>query len=347
MWTRMAVMAGALVCVAAATVGGLRAWPERPPTLDCPVALDCEEVEAGQVSVVRFGVRNIGDRPLHLTDLWSGCGCAGLEYDGPDGQFTQPAELVIAPRSVVQLAARVAVSLPTDQPFSRSIGFRTNDPARPDHRLVLTVPPTRTGFRAEPRVVLFGAVSVGGTAEQVVEVTDAAAPPRRIDRLTVRPGAPFAVRLLPADAGRPDRTRVAITFAPNAAGPSDDQVELWPERPAGLQPIRVSVSGRGVPAVELLPASVFLPLASDDGPVYSTDLLCQVAERSPTNIAVGDLPAGLSVTTVGPIGPVTRLRVRYDRSAITAESRLTVPVVVTAGDQAHRMELSVHISPPG
>lgn len=347
----LAVVAG-LFCAGYAVRARYRA--PTPPAADFPPVVDLGDRDLGEQAVARFRFANRGDSPLVIDKVGSTCSCAGIEQE-VDGRVVPVKQLIIPPRSEVELTARVAVRGAVGQPARSVISFRTNDPNCPGGAITVDVPRI-LGIACSPGTVLFNAVS-GREAGQVIEVRSVGTGRPRL--VAVASGAPELVRaelLSPDDPPPPDPTgswflgRVAVTLLAQSPGSRGGEVLLTVEAEGRTRVISVPVTATTTAPVTVSPAVVSLPLASRTGPLFEAVCSVRTHDGGPVLVRAGTVPAGFTVAVIDPSVPAPNklVRVRWSPPAMGGQfpQTHTIELIATAGSAEYRLAVEVLCSNP-
>src|SRR5262249_33718573 len=162
------------------------------------------------------------------------------------------------------------------------------------------IPKVKGGVMPVPTCVVFGGLSLNSPAQQVIELYDAAAPPRAIKSVVSTKPERFTVRLLPLSHMERGRTRQGITKAARTSkeplegcdkeeganesfiarlevvvdtqqpGPIDGDIQIYLDE-EGRPPDTIPVVGSVLPTVSIAPESLVLPRQSGSGRVHFAD----------------------------------------------------------------------------
>jgi hypothetical protein len=252
------------------------------PVLECPQLLELGERELGEVALGRFTLKNRGGGTLVIDQVTSSCACAGLERE-QDGELVRLQSLRLDSGESADLVIRVLVQGTPGNSAENIVQFHTNDPMRSVTGIRVVIAKVNAGVTSVPTSIVFGRVAVGAEAKEVVQLFDAADPPRRIERVTSHSPDRVSTRLIQptadevASASGTHGTLIGLveaTAISHTAGPlyADVEVHLAGQnRP----PTQISVSARFVGAIELRPSMIVLPRASNKGLVFVGESLCE------------------------------------------------------------------------
>lgn len=328
-------------------------WPTRhwasmtrsAPVAEFPETIDLGERESGDVAEARLIIANRGGGELVVDHIRTNCSCAGLERQ--DGDKLIPVEtLRIAGGEQADLVVRVAVR--GIAPVANIFDFQTNDPTRPNSRVVITVPRITGSLAAEPTSILLGTFPVGQEVRRVVDVRDAAAVPRTLTYVESSDPERVRARLLPHPASdREDKTlagtligrvEVVVQSAQPATVNASVTVQLAGEvRRAAVIP----VVGRAAAPIEVSPASLVLPLTSGNGPIFMGTVLCRSRDGVPLTVAVASAPDDLEVAVIEAVEEASVRLVRVTLRPSAAPATRTVRLLATAGDTKATLEIPI------
>jgi hypothetical protein len=270
------------------------------PVLECPRLLELGERELGEVALARFTIANRGGRELVVDEFRSNCSCSGLERE-EDGEFFRLDSLRVGPHEQTEVVMRVSVQGSPGDPAQNRVSFRTNDPACRTGAIETLVSKVKAGVTTVPTSAVFGTLTAGNSARQLLDVFDGAQRPRTIERVVSLAPDRVSVQLLSLDdavAGSavPDLGtrigRIEVTALGQEPGTlaTDIQIYLGDER----VPTVIPVSGRVEGPIEVSPATLVLPRASSAGPVYFGQCLCRSTAGKPLAVNIESVPAGIS-----------------------------------------------------
>jgi hypothetical protein len=279
-----------------------KVYIRRDPVLEMPSALDLGNQERGKVVVARFKVANRGGSDLVLDQVRTSCICSGLERE-VEGRFIPVASLRLTPGEETELAVRVAVRAQIGTEMRNAIFFHTNDPALPERALVVGIPKVTGGINASPARVLFDSIPIKTEAHQLIEIRDPTSPPRTIRQVLSSNPDRFTVRLLPAERaeGSPETKhkdglllgRIEVSPRTQEPGSFEGEVQIFLNDEA-RPPESIPVTGRVAPMVEASPATLVLPRASREGPLYFGTSVCRSIEGLPLQLSLEEAPKGIS-----------------------------------------------------
>ncbi len=295
-------------------------FPGTSPVLECPDMLDLGERELGEVALMRFVIGNRGGGQLEITEIQSNCTCTGLEQER-DGEFVRLTSLHLSGGEKADLVMRVLVQGTPGIPNRTGVKFRTNDPDRLEMAIEALVSKVMAGVTTVPTSVIFGKLSMGEEASQVLDVFDSAKKPRAMERVASRNPNRVSVRMLPIpkdNAVPTDRRlgvrigRVEVTAATTVPGPLTNEIEIYLQgehRP----PTVIEVSGRVAAAVEVSPSNLVLPRASNAGPIYFGECVVRGTDGKAFTLTADSPPAGLSVVLGAPAADFSQaVRIEWD-----------------------------------
>jgi hypothetical protein len=317
LWVVVPCLCGAvaLLLSSSATIRHLIGWARGSPIIECPAVVELGEQEVERVATGHVVIANRGRDDLQLGDIRSSCSCSGLERE-LNGDLVRLQELRLGAGESADLLLRVAVRGTPGESNRTAVTFATNDPERPEVRVEAVISRITGGVSSSPRTVIFGTVSVGGSASQLVEVRDKASLPRSIKAVESTNPQGFTVRLLPASSrkGAPALPEegsviglVEVTLKTEAPLVADGGILVSLDESS--RPKWVPVLGRVAPLVEVSPALVVLPRFSSTGAVYSAECLCRSTEGKPLTIAAESSSPGLTLRVHPVAGDATAKRV--------------------------------------
>jgi len=315
----------------AVAYGLISLWPSSDPSIEYPSHIDLGEHELGDQAVGRFTIANRGGSDLFLDQVHTNCSCSGLERE-TNGQYAFVDKLRLHPGQSADLVMRVSVrGGPAGEKMVNVVTFRTNDPSVPLGRIEAVVSRVSGGVFASPPVVAFGAVPVGAEVRRFINVLDKAKKLRSVGKVTTVDSR-LDVRLLPAE-DQSSIARLEIVVKTDTPGEVNATVQI---HLAGenREPDVVSVVGRVVAPLEVIPSALFLPRQSSSGPVYTADCLLRGSGDMPS---FDPPPAGVRVQTLS--GGVIRVSCDPPDAMRVVTLRFRTPEGVT--------ELAVTLRPRG
>jgi hypothetical protein len=338
-------------CLASPSIKSWAGKVTGAPVVEYPRAVDLGEQEAGRVAAAPVTIANRGRSELLVDGMASSCSCSGLERD-EGGSFVPTCELRLAPGEEMRLRVRVSVNGAPGDSFRSSLSFHTNDPDNPEGRIEVAVRRVTGGLLTTPRTAVFGTVLVGQEARQLVEVRDRNPTRRRVESVSSSDPERFSVQWSPVGEGDAEGTspgdgrllgRLEVSLLTRSPGPVDGTVNL--DLP-GRQTTTVSVVGRVAPLVELSPARLVLPRASDAGEVWSGTCLCRSNEHLPLALAAGASDEGLTIriTAVDGNPHLQKVCVEWDRSGrgmLASADLRTVRLKARVGSREFPVEFPV------
>ena len=244
----------------------------------------------GGIAVGRFRVKNSGEGDLTVQNFRTSCSCAGVERE-VDGKYLRVQSLRLSAGEQVDLTIRVNVTVLAGQQQRIGISFETNDPERPRGGLDALVSKVLGGVIPLPSVVSCGELAVGSRATFTLGLYDNGQAGRRIESVRSTQPERFGVRLLPA---APSQSRemmghllAQVEIAPNTSreGVLDGEVEVVladEGRPAD----RISVTGRVISDIEVVPQTLLLPRTVDGLAVYHAQVRVRSREGKPVSVRV-------------------------------------------------------------
>ncbi len=284
------------------------------PVFDGPAEIDLGERKSGEPVAARFTITNRGGVELVIDQIRTSCSCGALERER-EGGLERVERLRLSAGEQAELVMRATTMGESGQTARQTVRFRTNDPTQPEGQLSLVFRILVGEVRITPSSVVFGAVPVGQSAQQVVELRDPGATPRAVRQVVSSDARITARWQLAGDADLNSNGtllgRIEVTADTSQPGRLDTRVsiELDDDR---IPPLSLAVSGTVVPNVEVLPASLVLPLASGAGPLFTGT--CQI--RGPASgsfrLEVASASPGLSVEFANPAdGPTRTVRITW------------------------------------
>lgn len=336
-----------------------KAYIRRDPVLEMPSVLELGNQERGKVVVARFKVANRGGSDLVLDQVRTSCICSGLERE-VDGRFAPVDSLQLKPGEETELAVRVAVRAEIGTEMRNGIFFHTNDPAVPEGALVVAIPKVTGGINASPTKVLFGSVPMNTEAHQLIEIRDPISPPRAIRQVLSTNPERFTVRFLPAEpAEGPPATKhkdgvllglVKVTLRTQEPGTISGEIRIFLGDEA-RSPESIPVTGRVAPMVEASPATLVLPRASGEGPLFFGITVCRSTEGLPLQLTLVEAPKGVSASVSSVNGNPSLQTVRIEWKPDAAEPLLrskeqVVRFRARVGDRDTKVAIRLRLEPP-
>ena len=207
---------------------------------------------------------------------------------------------------------------------------------------MVTIERVMAGITPTPASVALGAVPVGPAQERLVELSDAATPPRRIDQAVSSDPDRVTVSLLPPDPAARLVGRLVVRIAADRPGEVDARISLVVAGRA--TPDTVRVTGRVVAPAEVTPHELHLPRASSMGPIYAVDVLVRCPADATAVVECPSPPAGVVVTVHPSAGPARRVTVAADPKRVGGEC--VVPLAVRVGAVTHAVPVRIHCTKP-
>ncbi len=304
-----------------------KVYIRRDPVLEMPTVLDLGKQERGKVVVARFKVANRGGGDLVLNQVRTTCVCSGLEWE-VNGRFVPVDSLRLNPGQETEMAVRVVVRAQIGTEMRNAIFFHTNDPAIPEGGIVVAIPKVTGGINASPTQVLFGDIPVDTEVCQIIEIRDPATPPRAIREVTSTNPDRFTVCFRPARLGEGSSGtkqsegvllgRIEVSPRTQTPGAFRGEVKIF-LGDESRSPESILVTGRVVPMVEASPATLVLPRASGEGPLYFATSICRSTGGLPLQLSLQSAPEGVSAVISPVDGNPSLQAVRIEWKPVTAE----------------------------
>jgi hypothetical protein len=296
--------------------------PVPTPKIRAIDLVDFGEQEIGQVATGQVVLANDGEGVLKIGGVRTSCSCAGLELKDGAGKYRQIDELSLQPGEAVTAHIRLGVNGAINDSAGKTITFSTNDPESPEVAVHVRVSRITYGLRASPDVLSFGIVNSGDSIIREVDVVDYATEPRAISKIATSNPAQIQAEIVssPENATKQfargrhlGRIRVAVNTM--HSGNVDGQLTIWVASNASthMSTIAVRVSGRVSPMFEVFPATIVLPLQSENGPVNQAAVLCRAGNRS--SIRVAQCPPEYSVTIQDVVSESAPKRILIERKS--------------------------------
>jgi hypothetical protein len=291
------------------------------PRIEYPARLELGTHELGDQIVRHFTVANRGGGELVVDQIHASCSCTGMERE-VDGRYVRVEELRLKAGERADVVLRAAArNAPVGMGTLYVVDFRTNDPAHPDGRIEAPIERLTGGVNTLPEKLLFGSLPPGGVVRHVVEVRDTARPPRTVEKVTTSDPDRVSVRLLPPEGGPADakphslgRVIGRLEVVVNTEHPGEVAAEVRVEASGESRaPTSLRVAGRVLPPFEMTPASLALPRASKDGPIYHANAVCRCGLGKPFTLTPETLPPGLRAEVASGRDPgIQSVRIVWD-----------------------------------
>jgi hypothetical protein len=316
------------------------------PKLEVRDYFEFGECELGESIRTPVTLANRGNRELLIDRVKAGCSCTWLERVDNG----QPIEsLQLAPGASIELFLRLNARVKeVGSPLRAVITLSTNDPHCTEARIEAYIPKVKGGVTAWPSSIAFGAVRNGSKARQVVEIRDHAIHSRKVARVVSSDPECIAVHLLPFDRVQ-DRSesviaRCEVILHARKIGPFEGKVAIYladEDRP----PDEVSITGRVVGSVELLPAVVVLPRVSSNGRLYHAECSCRAADGERLTLAVHSVPSDLQVKIIPGVDSNSQnIRIEWvprQHDRVKESVRQTVQLDARVGEEDTLIEIPV------
>lgn len=283
-----------------------KTWQEQIvgiPQLEAPDVVDAPVTEQGQLAEAKFSLTNRGKKQLVLTEFHSGCACDGLEVKEGD-RYVRLTELRLEPLHSAEVRFVQSARGEIGGEIRNAIYFLTNDPAQPEAKVVVRIPTITGGATILPTHLEMGVLGVGGHYQATVDVYDRSGQNRPVESVSSSLPETIRVRFIPkGDCVNPptgiDSTaflgRVAVSAITDRAVDINGVIKVHllsrPEKPD-----IVTINGRVAPQVDVAPATIALPLQSENGPVYQSSFICRSPFQAPFALTVAKCPPELVVT---------------------------------------------------
>lgn len=318
-----------------------------PPAVDCPAWIELGERKPEELVYHRFTVRNNGGQKLVIDRARSTCSCGALEKIIPGG--SEPLdELRVLPGGQAELAVRLTVRTDGPGTFAQTVSFQTNDPDRPECRVILRFQTISGGPHALPNAVTFARIGVTSDVREVVDVFDRRSPPQAVARVACGHPDLVSVRWTPAAAQEPGGSGTLlgrIQVVPNTAQPLTLSTTVRVEfADPGGEPLTIPVNVHVVPRVEATPGALVLPRSTGAGFTYSAVCLVHGPGGEPPRLEVVSSPPDLAVEVMpSPDGgnPVVRVTWNPAPAGDRGVGRKQVRLRATFGGESEEIELPV------
>ena len=325
------------------------------PAMEIPQQVVIKSGELGTVAVAEFMVSNRGQAELVIDAIETNCSCLRIEQRH-GSEFVRIHSLRLAPGESAALRVSISIrGVPVGASMTNNIGFHTNDPSHPHHRLQAVISQVTGGVFTQPSTLIVGSLRVGASAHYYLDVRDDAVTPRKLERVVSSQPDHVSVRILPDHEAGQDLSagsgfRIArLEVSVNTDHPGDVNATLSLQLVEGrATPDAVRVTGRVLASVEVSPSSLVLPRSSPEGKVYTAN--CQVRSTSglPLTIEVVSCPNYLAVTTHASEAneALSLLTVELDSKAVVIRPITgTIRVRCHTAQQEVILEITVLISP--
>jgi hypothetical protein len=355
-WIGVPLLVGMGAVVASGYVQGLlNAYAHGDPVLEAASTIDLGPREYGQLVDASFVVANRGASELVLDEFRLSCSCNSLERR-KNGEYLRIKSIRLGPKERADLRLRFVARAPVGGEMSTAIHYHSNDPARAQGSILLTIPKVTGGVITSPNPVAFGTVTTGSTPCILVEVRDRAAMPRSIKRvLSSNPElftARWVARGLPEDR-HPSigdeilLGRIEITLQKQKPGPIDGNVKIFLNEDQ-RKPDLLPVAGRVAAAVEALPSAIVLPRNSSKGPLYFASCICKSTSGAPLTLQLDEAPPEVSVilSQVRDCPGVQMARIEWKPGVGLSTSQAKKRIVFRArvGDQETTLEIPIQVT---
>lgn len=171
------------------------------PSLEFPGEIQFGIRETGEVAEAPVVLHNVGESELSIQNIRSSCTCSGLIKYLDDGtRFERVTGLRLAPGQSVELAVRINVGRPSDEPVHNIISFDTNDPQLPSGTIVTILSSILGSLRTIPGEIVFESLAGSKPVSQVLWIVDdSRSGPRSVGRVTTNDPNRVRAELLPRE----------------------------------------------------------------------------------------------------------------------------------------------------
>lgn len=289
----------------------------KPPVLAYQSSYDLGPQEFATTAIGRMILANEGNGELVIGPFKTSCSCAAVEVER-GGTINRINELRIPPHSRSEILVRITIGGRPGSNQQVLVLFASNDPARPEGVIELSIPHIRGSVYSEPSAVVFGEIERGPANVREVFVYDNGVKSRKIESVLASHPERFEVELVPPQPGVHEpqyhesagRMIAVAKVRPKAGyvGPLDGYFEVVVASEA-RSPDRVDVIGRILGPYTCTPDALSLPRFVAGKPSYQGELLIARRDGKPITVTADGLPKGVTAKVEPDANDPARARV--------------------------------------
>lgn len=273
------------------------------PRIEFPPEVSIAQGELGQLAYFHFRLNNSGGKMLQISNIRSNCSCLGFEILENHDWF-RPSDIQIPSKTGKDIRVKVSVrGVPPGRSSLNKVYFQTNDPANKDCAIDFVIRQVRGGIIPIPETVVLKTNALGLTANEIVEIWDDGDTERKIEDVTAAIGSRLKIDMLPK-ASWPKTTvnsqlgnRICcfkVEYCPNSIESKTELIQIRiKDDPTHLETIKAYCSVE--PILTSTPSVVRLPRKSENGTVFSCQMIISAEGKTVESQGKFQLPNGISI----------------------------------------------------